>query len=66
MTTPQPRHEGIANHRQCAGKAGDHRRAPKAHLSPRQHIANKGGENTQEQEEHTQTPHSHAPCMPHR
>jgi len=35
----------------------------KAHLSPRQHIANKGGENTQEQEEHTHTPHKHAPCM---
>ena len=43
-----------------------HGRAPKAHLSPRQHIANKGGENTQEQEEHTQTPHEHAPCMSHR
>ena len=35
-------------------------------LSPRQHIANKGGENTQEQEEHTHTPHKHAPCMAHR
>jgi len=63
QTTPQPGHEGIPNHRECAGKAGDHRRTPKAHLSPRQHIANKGGENTQEQEEHTHTPHKHAPCM---
>ena len=66
QTTPQPGHEGIPNHRECAGKAGDHRRTPKAHLSPRQHIANKGGENTQEQEEHTHTPHKHAPCMAHR
>ena len=31
-----------------------------------EHIANKGGENTQEQEEHTHTPHKHAPCMAHR
>ena len=53
---PQPGDDGLTDQRDRREQVGDHRRAPEAHLPPRQHVAHERGRHHRQQNEHADDP----------
>ena len=62
-TAQQPDLQRFADHRDRAEQAGDHFRAPEAHLAPGQHVAHEGCGHHQQKDHHAQQPYHFARCL---